>query len=202
MKTFTKLFIVVFFLVLIGGLVSQRELVTMMIDQTTRTMGIQDEIYHWNTSIAWEKTDKEHERLETGTFIQREFRFMDYTIRAKENSDGSLLAAVYFHDPNCIEGVSRMTNVFDFNGEPFEIRCVKYDALQGWRVGAQLLNTEASWFENYEDYSVRALLVNGSSASLKNTAARWNCNLIRSPTDAQRLVVMNTPQIGRASLSH
>ena len=46
MKTFIKLFIVVFFLILVGGLVSQRELVTMMIDQTTRTMGIQDEIYH------------------------------------------------------------------------------------------------------------------------------------------------------------
>ena len=46
MKTFTKLFIVVFFMILIGGLVSQRELVTMMIGQATRTMGIQDEIYH------------------------------------------------------------------------------------------------------------------------------------------------------------
>ena len=156
MKTFTKLFIVVFFMILIGGLVSQRELVTMMIGQATRTMGIQDEIYHWNTSIAWEKTDREHERLETGTFVQREFRFMDYTIRAKENSDGSLLAAVYFHDPNCAVGASRMTDVFDFNGEPFEIRCVQYDTLQGWRVGAQLQNTEASWFENYENYSVRA----------------------------------------------
>ena len=156
MKTFTKLFIVVFFLVLIGGLTQQRELVNIWVGQAGRTLGIKDEIYHWNTSIAWEKTDREHELLETGEWIQREFRFMDYTIRARENSDGSVLAAVYFWDEDCLHGTSIMTDVLDYDGEPFEMRCTEYENLHGWRVGARLPDTESSWFESYGDYSVRA----------------------------------------------
>jgi hypothetical protein len=155
MKTFTKLFIVVFFLVLIGGLTQQRELVNMWMGQIARYVGVKDEIYHWNTSIAWEKTDREHELLETGEWIQREFRFMEYTIRARENSDGSVLAAVYFWD-DCQHGTSIMTDVLDYDGEPYEMRCAEYENLHGWRVGARLPNTQASWFERYGDYSVRA----------------------------------------------
>ena len=114
-----------------------------------------DEIYHWNTSVAWEKTDREHELLETGNFVQREFIFLDYSLRARKNKDGTTLAAVYFYD-ECIEGASIVTDVLDFNEEPFEMRCTDAGDFKGWRVGARLPAGSNAWYEKYEGYSVRA----------------------------------------------
>ena len=65
MKTFIKWFLVLFAIILIAGLSQQREMVNLWIGQAKRAMGIQTEIYHWNTSVAWEKTDREHELLNT-----------------------------------------------------------------------------------------------------------------------------------------
>ena len=98
MATFIKWFLVLFVIILIGGLSQQREMVNLWVGQAKRAMGIQAEVYHWNTSIAWEKTDREHELLETGNFVQREFIFLDYSMRARVNKDGTTLAAVYFYD--------------------------------------------------------------------------------------------------------
>jgi len=98
MTAFIKWFLVLFVIILIGGLSQQREMVNLWMGQAKRALGFQAEVYHWNTSVAWEKTDREHELLETGNFVQREFVFLNYSIRARKNKDGSILAAVYFYD--------------------------------------------------------------------------------------------------------
>ena len=155
MKTFIKWFLVLFAIILIAGLSSQREMVNLWVGQAKRAMGIQTEIYHWNTSVAWEKTDREHELLETGNFVQREFIFLDYSLRARKNKDGTTLAAVYFYD-ECLEGASIVTDVLDFNEEPFEMRCTDAGDFKGWRVGARLPAGSNAWYEKYEGYAVRA----------------------------------------------
>ena len=171
MATFIKWFLVLFVIILIGGLSQQREMVNLWVGQAKRAMGIQAEIYHWNTSIAWEKTDREHELLETGNFVQREFIFLDYSIRARVNKDGTTLAAVYFYD-ECLEGASIITDVLDFNEEPFEMRCTNTGDFKGWRVGARLPPGSASWYENYEGFSVRA------------NFADWDFNIIQKYSGA------------------
>ena len=155
MQTFIKLFLVVFAIILFAGISQQRELIAVWMGQASKALGMQDEIYQWNTDIAWEKTDREHELLETGNWVQREFLFLDYSMRARVNSDGSVLAAVYFYD-NCLVGTSIMTDVLDINDEPFEMRCTETPDFTGWRVGARFPNAAAGWYENYGDFKVRA----------------------------------------------
>ena len=155
MITFIKWFLVLFTIILIVGLSQQREMVNLYLGQAKRSMGFQSEIYHWNTSVAWEKTDREHDLLETGNFVQREFPFLDYMMRARKNKDGTTLAAVYFTD-GCLEGASIITDELDFNEEPFEMRCVSVGETKGWRVGARLPPGESAWYETYEGFAVRA----------------------------------------------
>jgi len=76
-------------------------------------------------------------------------------MRARKNSDGSVLAAVYFYD-NCIVGTSIMTDVLDINDEPFEMRCTETPDFTGWRVGARFPNAASGWYENYGNFKVRA----------------------------------------------
>ena len=155
MTAFIKWFLVLFTVILIVGLSSQREMVNLYLGQAQKSMGFASEIYHWTTSVAWEKTDREHELLETGNFVQREFLFLNYSIRARVNTDGTTLAAVYFYD-ECLEGASIVTDVLDFNDEPFEMRCTDTGDFKGWRVGARLPPGSSSWYEKYEGLSVRA----------------------------------------------
>ena len=155
MTTFIKWFLVLFTVILVGGISQQREMVNLYVGQAKRAMGLQSEIYHWNTSVAWEQTDREHELLETGNFVQREFIFLDYAMRARKNKDGTTLAAVYFYD-ECLEGASIITDELDFNEEPFEMRCTSIGDNKGWRVGVRLPPGVPGWYEKYEGYSVRA----------------------------------------------
>ena len=155
MQTFIKLFLVVFTIILFAGISQQRELIAVWIGQASKALGMQDEIYQWNTDIAWEKTDREHELLETGNWVQREFLFLEYSMRARVNSDGSVLAAVYFYD-NCLVGTSIMTDVLDINDEPFEMHCTETPDFTGWRIVARFPNAASGWYENYGDFKVRA----------------------------------------------
>ena len=55
MQTFIKLFLVVFAIILFAGISQQRELIAVWVGQASKALGMQDEIYQWNTDIAWEK---------------------------------------------------------------------------------------------------------------------------------------------------
>jgi len=79
-----------------------------------------DEIYHWNTTEAWDQSAGERGLSETGNFIERYFPLLQLTVRAKKKLDGSLLAAVYFHDAREV-GAIVTTRVYDYRGEPFEL---------------------------------------------------------------------------------
>ena len=66
MQTFIKLFVVVFAIILFAGISQQRELIAVWMGQASKALGFRDEIYQWNTDIAWEKTDREHEAFGDG----------------------------------------------------------------------------------------------------------------------------------------
>ena len=83
----------------------------------------------------------------------------------------SFLLDNHFYD-ECLEGASIITDVLDFNEEPFEMRCTDTGDFKGWRVGARLPPGSASWYEEYEGFSVRA------------NFADWDFNIIQKYSGA------------------
>ena len=142
-----------------GGLISNKATVSTWITQASSSLGFKDEIYHWNTAIAWGDPSLDSQSLEAGPFIERQFPFLDLIVRAKKIADGSILAAVYFRD-DCVPGSKVVTEVVDYRKEPFEMVCTTFSDSLGWRVGARLPNETASWFETYGEFSVRLKFAN------------------------------------------
>ena len=154
MKIVPQLIIVAGCFAAFGGLIANKATVSTWIIQASSALGFKDEIYHWNTAIAWGDAPLDNHSLEAGPFIERQFPFLDLTVRAKKVADGSLLAAVYFRD-DCVPGSKVVTEVVDYREEPFEMICTTFSDSLGWRVGARLPNETASWFETYGEFSVR-----------------------------------------------
>ena len=154
MKSLVKLSFRVLFVLGAAVIYTQRAVISDSFTQLATSAGLREEIYHWNTTEAWDQSAGERGLSEAGNFIERYFPLLELTVRAKKNLDGSLLAAAYFHD-GCEVGSIVTTQVYDFHGEPFELFCTSFSGKVGWRVGARLLDETSSWFEIYGEYSVR-----------------------------------------------
>ena len=154
MKSLVKLSFTVLFVLGAAAIYTQRAVISDSYTQLAASAGLRDEIYHWNTTEAWDQSAGERGLSEAGNFMERYFPLLELTVRAKKNLDGSLLAAAYFHD-DCEVGSIVTTQVYDFHGEPFELFCTSFSGKVGWRVGARLLDETSSWFETYGEYSVR-----------------------------------------------
>ena len=154
MKSFVKLSFTLLSVLGAAAIYTQWTLISDSYRQLAASAGLRDEIYHWNTTEAWDQSAGERGLSEAGNFIERYFPLLELSVRAKKNLDGSLLAAAYFHD-DCEVGSIVTTQVYDFHGEPFELFCTSFSGKVGWRVGARLLDETSSWFETYGEYSVR-----------------------------------------------
>ena len=131
MKSLVKLSFTVLVVLGAAAIYTQRAVISDSYTQLAASAGLRDEIYHWNTTEAWNQSAGERGRSEAGNFIERYFPLLELTVRAKKNLDGSLLAAAYFHD-DCEVGSIVTTQVYDFHGEPFELFCISFSGKVGW----------------------------------------------------------------------
>ena len=70
MKIVPQLLIVAGCFAAFGGLIANKATVSTWITQASSSLGFKDEIYHWNTAIAWGDSSLDNQSIEAGPFIE------------------------------------------------------------------------------------------------------------------------------------
>ena len=85
MKSFVKLSFTVLFVSGAVAIYTQWAVIADSYAQLSASAGFRDEIYHWNTTEAWDQSAGERGLSEAGNFIERYFPLLELTVRAKRN---------------------------------------------------------------------------------------------------------------------